>query len=149
MNRVIVFLLCFLTIACQAFAQGEQSFTLTGKLARFRQYRPRDNRAGDTISYRNCDRRTLRAGFFRHRACGIAGSGVLRPARALRRPYRRPSVRHCGSYPPYGRYDCRSIREPHDIRARKTRGSPSPPDRRTPAYNAADVSRTAPRGVPR
>ncbi len=30
MNRVIVFLLCFLTIACQAFAQGEQSFTLTG-----------------------------------------------------------------------------------------------------------------------
>lgn len=30
MNRVIVFLLGFLTIACQAFAQGEQSFTLTG-----------------------------------------------------------------------------------------------------------------------
>ncbi len=30
MNRVIVFFTLFLTVVCQAFAQGEQSFTLTG-----------------------------------------------------------------------------------------------------------------------
>ncbi|MBE5695189.1 MAG: TonB-dependent receptor [Bacteroides sp.] len=30
MNRVIVFFALFLTVVCQAFAQGEQSFTLTG-----------------------------------------------------------------------------------------------------------------------
>ena len=48
-----------------------------------------------------------------------------------------------------GRYDCRNIREPHGTQVRKTRGSPAPRDRRIPAYNAADVSRTVPQDVPR